>query len=74
MIEIRNCDDYEAARELIREYSQIKGAESCFVSLDRELADLPSYYVYNFYPALISVKLENSIFLMESGLSIYLHV
>ena len=44
MIKIRKCDDYEAARELIREYSQIKGAESCFVSLDRELADLPSYY------------------------------
>ena len=44
MIEIRKCDDYEAAKNLIREYSQIKGAESCFVSLDRELADLPAYY------------------------------
>ncbi len=44
MIEIRECDDYEAAKELILEYSQIKGAEACFVSLDKELADLEGFY------------------------------
>ena len=44
MIDIRDCDNYEAAKELILEYSKIKGAESCFVSLDKELADLEGYY------------------------------
>ncbi len=44
MIEIRKCDNYDAAKELILEYSKIKGAESCFVSLDKELSDLKSYY------------------------------
>ena len=28
----------------LREYSEVKGAESCFVSLDKELADLGTYY------------------------------
>ena len=44
MFEIKDCKDYEAAKKLIREYSQIKGAESCFVSLDKELSDLASFY------------------------------
>ncbi|MBQ7008420.1 MAG: GNAT family N-acetyltransferase [Ruminococcus sp.] len=44
MIEIRDCDDFEAAKELILEYSKIKGAESCFVSLEKELADLEGFY------------------------------
>ena len=44
MIEIRECDDYEAAKELILEYSKIKGAEACFVSLDKELSDLEGFY------------------------------
>ena len=44
MLEIRDCDNYETAKELIVEYSKIKGAESCFVSLDKELADLGSFY------------------------------
>ncbi|MBP5157930.1 MAG: GNAT family N-acetyltransferase, partial [Treponema sp.] len=44
MLEIRDCDNYDAAKELIVEYSKIKGAESCFVSLDKELADLGSFY------------------------------
>ena len=44
MITIRECDDYEAAKNLILEYSQIKGAEACFVSLDKELADLKGFY------------------------------
>lgn len=44
MLEIRDCTDIEDAIELIREYSKIKGAESCFVSLEKELSDLASYY------------------------------
>ena len=44
MFEIRECDDYEAAKELILEYSKIKGAEACFVSLDKELSDLEGFY------------------------------
>ncbi len=44
MIEIRECDNYEAAKNLILEYSKIKGAEACFVSLDRELESLESFY------------------------------
>ncbi len=44
MFEVRDCENEKTARNLILEYSQIKGAEACFVSLDRELADLNSYY------------------------------
>ncbi|MCR5558468.1 MAG: GNAT family N-acetyltransferase [Butyrivibrio sp.] len=44
MIEIRECDDYEAAKKLILEYSKIIGAEACFVSLDKELSDLKGFY------------------------------
>ncbi len=44
MIDIRECDDYEAAKKLILEYSEIKGAEACFVSLDKELSDLKGFY------------------------------
>jgi GNAT superfamily N-acetyltransferase len=44
LFEIRDCDDFEAAKTLIREYSQIKGAESCFVTLEKELADLGAFY------------------------------
>ena len=44
MFVIKDCTDYEAAKKLIREYSEIKGAESCFASLDKELADLGTYY------------------------------
>ena len=44
MVEIRDCDNYEAAKELILEYSKIKGAEACFASLDKELADLEGFY------------------------------
>ena len=44
MFDVRECDDYEAAKALIREYATIKGAEACFVSLDKELADLSSFY------------------------------
>ena len=41
---VKECDNKDAAIALIREYSTIKGAEKCFVSLDKELADLESYY------------------------------
>ena len=44
MFEIRDCDNDRIAKDLILEYSQIKGAERCFVSLEQELADLSSYY------------------------------
>ena len=44
MFTIKDCDDYETAKALIREYSQIQGAEECFVSLEKELADLERYY------------------------------
>ena len=44
MIDIRDCDNYEIAKELILEYSKIQGAEACFVSLDKELADLEGFY------------------------------
>ncbi len=44
MFTIKECDDYEIAKTLIREYSQIQGAEECFVSLENELSDLESYY------------------------------
>ena len=40
LLEIRDCENKEVAKELIREYATIKGAEQCFVSLDKELADL----------------------------------
>ena len=38
------CKDYEIIKEIFQEYSQIKGAERCFVSFDKELADLDAYY------------------------------
>ncbi len=41
---VKECDNYDAAISLIREYSTIQGAEKCFVSLDKELADLKTYY------------------------------
>lgn len=44
VFEIRDCDNKEIAKSLIREYSTIKGAEQCFVSLDKELSDLDTYY------------------------------
>ncbi len=44
MIKIRECDDFKAAKNLILEYSKIKGAEACFISLDRELSDLKGFY------------------------------
>ena len=42
--EVKECKDTEVVKELFKEYSQIKGAESCFVSFDKELADLEGFY------------------------------
>lgn len=44
VFEICDNNDNEIAKSLVREYSTIKGAEQCFVSLDKELADLDTYY------------------------------
>lgn len=42
--EVKDCTDAEIIKNLFMEYSQIKGAESCFVSFDKELADLEGFY------------------------------
>ena len=42
--EVKECYDTEVVKKLFTEYSQIKGAESCFVSFDKELNDLTGYY------------------------------
>lgn len=42
--EVKECYDSEVVKKLFTEYSQIKGAESCFVSFDKELNDLTGYY------------------------------
>ena len=44
MFEVKECGDPAEIKYLFVEYSQLKGAESCFVSFDRELADLASFY------------------------------
>ena len=42
--EVKQSEDYDVIKEIFTEYSQIKGAESCFISFDKELADLASFY------------------------------
>ncbi len=42
--EVKDSNDTEVVKALFKEYSQIKGAESCFVSFDKELADLEGFY------------------------------
>ena len=44
IFETKECTDIEIAKELFVEYSHIQGAESCFVSFDKELNDLTGYY------------------------------
>lgn len=44
MFEVTESKDYEVIKEIFREYSNTKGAERCFVSLEKELNDLDSYY------------------------------
>ena len=41
---VKEYSDTETIKDLFVEYSQIKGAESCFVSFDKELNDLAGYY------------------------------
>ena len=43
-LEVKETSDTETVREFFVEYSHIKGAESCFVSFDKELNDLSGYY------------------------------
>ena len=42
--EVKESSDTKTIKELFVEYSHIKGAESCFVSFDKELNDLTGYY------------------------------
>ncbi len=42
--EVKESSDTKTIKELFVEYSHIKGAESCFVSFDKELNDLAGYY------------------------------
>ena len=41
---VKECSDPEIIKELFVEYSHIQGAESCFLSFDKELNDLAGYY------------------------------
>ena len=41
---VKECSDIEVIKALFIEYSHIKGAESCFVSFDKELNDLEGFY------------------------------
>ena len=41
---VKECSDVEVIRDLFVDYSHIKGAESCFVSFDKELNDLEGFY------------------------------
>ena len=41
---VKDCSNPEIVKPLFLEYSKIKGAESCFVSFDKEIADLNEYY------------------------------
>ena len=42
--EVKTSTDYDIIKSLFVEYSQIKGAEGCFVSFEKELADLATFY------------------------------
>ena len=44
LFEVKESSDCEIIKELFVEYSHIQGAESCFVSFDKELNDLAGYY------------------------------
>ena len=41
---VKECNDTSVIKALFTEYSQIKGAESCFVSFDKEMTDLGAFY------------------------------
>ena len=42
--EVKPSTNYDIIKSLFVEYSQIKGAEGCFVSFEKELADLATFY------------------------------
>ena len=42
--EVKPSTNYDIIKTLFVEYSQIKGAEGCFVSFEKELADLATFY------------------------------
>lgn len=42
--EVKECLDEEIIKKLFTEYSHIQGAESCFVSFDKELNNLLGFY------------------------------
>ncbi len=44
LFRVKECSDIEVIKALFVEYSHIKGAESCFVSFDKELNDLEAFY------------------------------
>lgn len=44
MFKVKESKDYEVIKGLFKEYSQIKGAEGCFVSFEKELSDLGGFY------------------------------
>ncbi len=44
MFKVNESKDYEVIKDLFKEYSQIKGAEGCFVSFDKEISDLGGFY------------------------------
>lgn len=44
MFKVKESKDYEVIKDLFKEYSQIKGAEGCFVSFDKEISDLGGFY------------------------------
>ncbi|MBE6340564.1 MAG: GNAT family N-acetyltransferase [Bacteroidales bacterium] len=42
--EVTTSTNYDIIKTLFVEYSKIKGAEGCFVSFEKELADLATFY------------------------------
>ena len=44
MIKVEITDEYDVIKSLFTEYSQIKGAEGCFISFDKELENLKGFY------------------------------
>lgn len=43
-MDIKNCTNYEEAKNLFVEYSSLKGAEKCFVSFENELKKIEEIY------------------------------
>ena len=41
---VKECRDYGLVKELFLEYARMKGAESCFVSFEKETGDLAAFY------------------------------